>query len=878
MVAAYAPPRLVIAAPASGHGKTTVATGLLAALRADGLDPAGFKIGPDYIDAGYHALAAGRPGRNLDPFLCGEELLIPLLLHGSLAPSPADVAIIEGVMGLFDGRIGGDGWASTAHVARVLQAPVVLVLDISSVSRTAAAWVHGLHTFEPDTSIAGVIINKAGSARHADEVVASLEATGIPVLGVLPRDAGIEAPSRHLGLVPAAERPEAVAALDRLAGQVAAHVDLTRVLAIAYSAPKLAGEPWDPVTSDISAPTRAVHGESRRVGGGRDGNLSISLPDQLDGPVVAVAGGRAFTFRYAETTELMAAAGLEPVIFDPATDPELPAGTAGLYLGGGFPEVHAADLAANASMIDSVRAAVAAGVPTIAECAGLLYLCRSVDGVPMVGALAADARMTPRLTLGYRTAVADHDQLLGVAGRRITGHEFHRTTVEPVAGARPAWLIDGQPVGFSADPSGSGTPSLHASYLHIHWAGHPTLATRFAAAVHAYAARLPSSPCGGSSPGPGSEVLFNGPRLRGTVEQNSRAGGDRSNSTEIDLDHHGDADVAEGLVDLAVNVRIPAPPEWLAEVIHVSVANLAAYPDPSRAREAVAEAHQVDAERVLPSAGGAELFTLLARARRWRAPVIVHPQFTEPEAALRAAGFDPRRVILSAVDGFRLDPTAVPADADLVIVGNPTNPTGVLHRATTLRQLIRPGRVLVVDEAFMDAVPGEPESMITDGSMDGVVVLRSLTKTWGLAGLRAGYAVGDPVLISAMARQQAPWSVSTPAAEAMIACVSPSARASAETAATEISRRRNHLTAGLVDVGLPPAADSQAPFVLVDTTGWLADRTPGALRGRLRERGFAVRRGETFPGLGADWIRIAVRDEETTDTVIETLRSLREES
>ena len=459
-------PRLVIAAPASGHGKTTVATGLLAALRADGLEPAGFKIGPDFIDPGYHALATGRPGRNLDPFLCGEDQLVPLLLHGSEVPTPADVAVVEGVMGLFDGRMGGDGWASTAHVARVIAAPVVLVLDISQVSRTAAAWVHGLHTFDPDTRISGVIVNKAGSVRHSDEVVAALEATGIPVLGVLPRDAGIEAPSRHLGLVPVAERPEASAALDRLAGQIAEHVDLTQVLSIAYSAPPLIGTAWDP---------------SRLPGFGAERTASG------DRPVVAVAGGRAFTFRYAETTELLTAAGLQPVIFDPVTDDSLPAGTAGIYLGGGFPEVHAPELAGNASMITSIRQAIAAGVPTVAECAGLLYLCRSVDGVPMVGAIDAEAAMSPRLTLGYRTAVADHDHLLGATGRRVTGHEFHRTTVTPSAGELPGWLLEGVADGFSLDPAGTGTPTLHASYLHTHWAGHPTLAARFADAVHAYA-------------------------------------------------------------------------------------------------------------------------------------------------------------------------------------------------------------------------------------------------------------------------------------------------------------------------------------------------------------------------------------------------------
>lgn len=832
MVSRHRLPRLVIAAPASGHGKTTVATGLLAALKADGLEPAGFKIGPDYIDAGYHSLATGRPGRNLDPFLCSEDLLVPLLLHGSQHPVPADVAVIEGVMGLFDGRIGGDGWASTAHVARVLGAPIVLVLDISSVSRTAAAWVHGLNTFEPGTRIAGIVLNKAGSPRHSTEVVSALEATGIPVLGVLPRDAGVEAPSRHLGLVPVAERPEAAASLERLAGQIAEHVDLTQLLSIAYSAGDLAGEPWSP-------------------------HVVGPAPESAARPVVAVAGGRAFTFRYAETTELLEAAGLDPVVFDPVSDAALPRGAAGLYLGGGFPEVHAAELAANSSMINSIRASVAAGMPTVAECAGLLYLCRTVDGVPMVGAVDADARMTPRLTLGYRSAVADHDHLLGVTGRRVTGHEFHRTVVDPPAGDQAAWLVDGHRVGFSGDPAGTGTATLHASYLHLHWAGHPAVAARFAAAVHAYQ-----------------------PLNRELLEQEhplSPKPAQKSSGEEVDLGHHGDADLGPGLVDLAVNVRIPTPPDWLADVIRRSVDDLAAYPDPTAARDAIARAHGVDPERVLPSAGGAELFTVLARARSWHAPVIVHPQFTEPEAALRAAGYRPRRVILDPAEHFVLDPGQVPEDADLVIIGNPTNPTGVLHPADLLHRLRRPGRVLAVDEAFMDAVPDEPESVISDGSMAGLVVLRSLTKTWGLAGLRAGYAVGDPLVITEMGRQQPPWSVSTPAARAMIGCVSDRARATVRRAAEEIRDRRDHLVVGLTAVGLPPVPAAHTPFVLVDAHGWLRDRTPGALRARLRERGFAVRRGETFPGLGADWIRIAVRDEETTDTVIETLRALRAE-
>jgi len=466
-VPAHQLPRIMIAAPGSGHGKTTVATGLMGALRAEGLEVAGFKVGPDYIDPGYHALATGRPGRNLDPHLCSPALMAPMLLHGASRPVPADIAVVEGVMGLFDGQIGGEGFASTAHVAGLISSPVIMVLDISHVSRTAAAIVHGLHTFDPDLRLSGVILNKAGSARHADEIIRAMEATGLDVLGVLPRDAGIEAPSRHLGLVPAAERAEAAATIERLAARVAEHIDLPAVTKIAHTAPPLTVEPWRP-DAVVAAPS-----EQR--------------------PVVAIAAGRAFTFRYAETEELLRAAGCEPVTFDPLLDPELPADTAGLYLGGGFPEVHATELTGNADLRAAIAAAIAAGLATVAECAGLLYLCRSVDGAEMVGALDAEAVMTPRLTLRYRQAVVDRDHLLAQAGARVTAHDFHRTTVVPAHGDRPAWLVDGEPVGFSLDPAGLGHDTLHASYLHVHWAGHPRIAQRFAAAVHAYAARPSTS-------------------------------------------------------------------------------------------------------------------------------------------------------------------------------------------------------------------------------------------------------------------------------------------------------------------------------------------------------------------------------------------------
>ncbi|WP_408895866.1 cobyrinate a,c-diamide synthase [Nocardioides sp. R1-1] len=455
-------PRVVVAAPATGQGKTTVATGLMAALAAAGHEVSGHKVGPDYIDPGYHALACGRAGRNLDPHLVGEHLVAPLLLHGARTPRPADVAVVEGVMGLYDGRIGGAGFSSTAHVAALTHTPVVLVVDISRSSRSVGAVVHGMATWDRSVEVAGVILNQAGSARHADEVRSAI---ALPVLGVIPRDASIATPSRHLGLVTAAERGGSAAVVARLAEVVAEHVDLDAVLAIARSAPPLSIEPWSPsppVVEVRRAPARSLETTTSRR------------------PRVAVAAGRAFTFQYAETAELLAAHGCDVVSFDPAVDTALPAGTAGLYLGGGFPEVHAADLAANTPLLAEIREAVLDGLPTVAECAGLLYLCRTLDGAAMSGVLGADAEMTDRLTLRYPVATATSDTLLTRVGEEVTGHEFHRTTVAPSAGPTAAWHVDGQAIGFASS-------TLHASYLHTHWAGHPQLAARFAEAVRAHA-------------------------------------------------------------------------------------------------------------------------------------------------------------------------------------------------------------------------------------------------------------------------------------------------------------------------------------------------------------------------------------------------------
>ncbi|MEV4996308.1 cobyrinate a,c-diamide synthase [Streptomyces niveus] len=443
-------PRLVIAAPASGSGKTTVATGLMALLAARGLAVSPHKVGPDYIDAGYHALATGRPGRNLDAYLCSTELIGPLFAHGAAG---CDVAVVEGVMGLYDGAAGQGELASTAQVAKLLRAPVVLVVDASSQSRSVAALVHGFASWDPEVRIGGVILNKVGSDRHEALLREALDESGVPVLGALRRAAEIETPSRHLGLVPVAERrAEAVDAVRGLAERLRVGCDVDGLLRLARSAPPLEVEVWD------------AGGAVREAGGGARG-----------GPVVAVAGGAAFTFSYSEHVELLRAAGADVVVFDPLRDEQLPPGTKGVVIGGGFPEVYAAELGANEPLRKAVAELARSGAPVAAECAGLLYLARSLDGAPMCGVLDADARMSERLTLGYREAVAVGDSVLAAAGTRLRGHEFHRTVLEPGAGAAPAWGL----VRPERRVEGFVQRGVHASYLHTHWAAAPAMAQRF---------------------------------------------------------------------------------------------------------------------------------------------------------------------------------------------------------------------------------------------------------------------------------------------------------------------------------------------------------------------------------------------------------------
>jgi cobyrinic acid a,c-diamide synthase len=425
----------------------------MGALREAGHAVAPFKVGPDFIDPGYHTLAAGKPGRNLDPVLVGAELIGPLYRHGSAG---ADIAVVEGVMGLFDGRIDADATGiaqgSTAHVASILGAPVILVVDARGQSQSIAALLHGFSTFDRSVRLAGVILNRVGSPRHEDVLRQACAQAGIPVFGSIPRADEIAVPSRHLGLVTAVERGKrASAAVDAMTALVRRHVDLAGLTAVASS--RVTDDQWDPA---VVTPVVDAH------------------------VTVALAAGKAFSFGYTEHGEILAAAGAEVVEFDPLID-LLPERTAALVLPGGFPEEFGGELSANDVVRHQVRELAGTGAPVHAECGGLTYLVDELDGHPMCGVLAGSARFTERLTLGYRDAVAVTDSPLHRIGERTVGHEFHRTAVSFSDDYQPAWMYRGRGVDWLRD--GAVHNGVHASYLHTHPAAHPQAITRFVAAA-----------------------------------------------------------------------------------------------------------------------------------------------------------------------------------------------------------------------------------------------------------------------------------------------------------------------------------------------------------------------------------------------------------
>jgi cobyrinic acid a,c-diamide synthase len=454
------PARLIVAAPMSGSGKTTLTAGLIAACVARGLRVAPFKVGPDYIDPSYHALAAGRPCHNLDAWMLPEREVAALLEQQSRG---ADLALIEGVMGLFDGVSGDDDTGSAAHIARLTGAPVLLVLDVRAMARTAAALVRGLRDFDPRVRLAGVVLNRAGSERHAALVRAAIEQqTGVPVLGFLRREEQLHLPERHLGLVPTAEPGRWQEWLAAVRERVEATVDLERLLALAG---------WSPAPASAEAPAAAAP------------------PPAAPLARIAVACDEAFSFLYQDNLDLLRAAGAELVFFSPLRDADLPPGAGALYLCGGFPELRAADLAANTAMRAAVLRAARAGLPIYAECGGLMYLTEAICDQqgrlhPMVGALPGRSLMGARLTMGYRTVRAEADSWLWRAGETARGHEFHYSVWEaPPQPPAPAYTLLPGHRQTETRPDGARMGRVFASYVHLSFRAAPQLAARFVAAA-----------------------------------------------------------------------------------------------------------------------------------------------------------------------------------------------------------------------------------------------------------------------------------------------------------------------------------------------------------------------------------------------------------
>lgn len=445
--------RLLVAGTHSGVGKTTISTGIMAALRNRGLAVQGFKVGPDYIDPGFHTWATGRVSRNLDTWLLGEERVPEIFRR---CTGDADVAVIEGVMGMFDGARGSDDWGSSAHIARLLHCPVILILDVRSMARSAAAVVHGYSTLDPGINVAGVILNRVGGDHHYQLLKEAIEgATGIRVVGCLRRDDRLTVPERHLGLTPQAERGDSADDCAYLARQIEQGLDLDALLEIARQAPE--GN-W---------PDKAVFPE----------------PPPVPEVRIAVARDEAFHFYYQDSLDFLEALGAELVPFSPLYDKRLPADISGIIIGGGFPELWLERLAENWDMIRSLREAAGAGMPLYAECGGLLYLCRSAAGFegreyPLVGLVPAVCTMEKSLAaMGYVEATARTDNLFCRKEETLRGHVFHysRTRLAEdssrwafsLAGSGKQWL------------DGYAHENILASYLHLHLAGNPGAAVRF---------------------------------------------------------------------------------------------------------------------------------------------------------------------------------------------------------------------------------------------------------------------------------------------------------------------------------------------------------------------------------------------------------------
>ncbi len=444
-------PTIVIAGVRSGVGKTTIATGIMAALTRRGYKVQPFKAGPDYIDPSYHEVACGVPSRNLDTWLLPHAAVLELFQR---AAARSQISVVEGVMGVFDGHSSLTEEGSTAQLAKLLGAPVVLIADASKVARSVAAEVLGFQKFDPGLNVAGVILNGVGSDRHLEFCKPQIEATtGIPVLGYLPRKEEFIQPERHLGLIPTVEGTVARQWYDSVINQVEATMDVDAILKLANTAKTPPASPA--IYPDEPLPARAT---------------------------IAVAQDKAFNFYYQDSLDLLSAWGAELVPFSPLEDDKLPAGVGGIYLGGGFPELFSSQLSENAPMHQAMRKAVAEGVPVYAECGGLMYLGKSLsdlDGVThaMLGVIPAESAMSQtRLTLGYREVESCSDSPVLPRGQRVRGHEFHWSTLaqqpEPEESVYKVVDQDNRPDGFR-------TGNVWASYVHIHLGSRKGLAARF---------------------------------------------------------------------------------------------------------------------------------------------------------------------------------------------------------------------------------------------------------------------------------------------------------------------------------------------------------------------------------------------------------------
>ncbi len=451
-------PRVVIAAPMSGSGKTTVVTGLLAAMRTRGFKAQSYKIGPDYIDPGYHALASGRSAHNLDAWLVSKERLADIFIS---TMADADVAVIEGVMGLYDG--GKNGVSSTAEIAKLLKAPVLLVVNAKSMGESAAALVMGFKQHDPEVNRAGVILNRLGSDTHRAMIEEALEKMGVPVFGAIKRNDAMTMPERHLGLVPVEESVRERETVEEIGRVIGASVDIERIVELAKSAP----------------PVEEGRG------------FSIAAQSKAR---IAVARDEAFSFYYPESLAVLRQKGAELVFFSPLHDKELPE-VDGLILGGGFPEMFAKELYENESMRASIKDAAEKGMPIYAECGGFMYLMRRVtdfdgDVFPMLEVIPGEVVMNRKLqTVGYVSAEMQRDTVLGPKGTVLRGHEFHFSSeCEPEAGADyPRAFTFRKTRNPAPYPAGYAKGNILGSYLHLHFAGAEDAAASFVAACEKFA-------------------------------------------------------------------------------------------------------------------------------------------------------------------------------------------------------------------------------------------------------------------------------------------------------------------------------------------------------------------------------------------------------